>query len=110
MIDDLLKNPFLRRALSAGEERMGKLVTQLVSNERVMQGVQSVVASALTAKSTFDRGMKTALQAVSLPTTEEVAELRRKLGELETVLDGLVDRMEAADERRAHEGPGRPTS
>ncbi len=89
MIDDLLKNPVVKKALEAGEERMGRLVTQLLSNERVMQRVQTVVASALNAKSTFDRGVRTAMQAVNLPTTEDVEELRRKLSELEAMLDGL---------------------
>jgi len=93
MIDDLLKNPMVKRALSAGEERMGKLVTQLLSNERVMHGVQTVVASALDAKTTLDRGVKTAMQAVNLPTTEDVEELRRKLSELEILLDGLAARV-----------------
>jgi hypothetical protein len=93
MIDDLLKNPMVKRALTVGEERMGKLVTQLLSSERVMHGVQTVVASALNAKSTFDRGVKTAMQAVNLPTIEDVEELRRKLSELEVLLDGLSARV-----------------
>src|SRR5512140_2427690 len=93
MIEELLKNPMVRKALEAGEGRMGKLVTQLLSNERVMQRVQTVVASALSAKSTFDRGVKTAMQAVNLPTTEDVEELRRKLAELEVLLDGLAARV-----------------
>jgi hypothetical protein len=93
MIDELLKNPVLKRALVAGEERMGKLVTQLLSNDRVMQGVQTVVASALNAKSSLDRGVKTAMQAVNLPTTEDVEDLRRKLSELEEMIDGLSARV-----------------
>src|SRR5512132_4743808 len=93
IIDEFLKNPTVKRALAAGEERMGKLVTQLLSNERVMHGVQTVVASALNAKSTLDRGVKTAMQAVNLPTTEDVEELRRKLSELEVLLDGLAARV-----------------
>jgi len=108
MIEDLFKNPLLRRALAAGEERMGKLVTQFASSERVMQGVQSVLSSALSAKSSFDRGVKTALQAVSLPTTEEVEELRRKLGELEAMLDGLAERLASRGEPGEKPGSGRP--
>jgi hypothetical protein len=90
---ELLKNPMVKRALEAGEERVGKLVTQLLSSERVMHGVQAVIASAVSAKSTLDRGVKTAMQAVNLPTTEDVEELRRKLAELEILLDGLAARV-----------------
>ncbi len=106
MIDDLLRNPMVKKALEAGEERMGRLVTQLLSNERVMQRVQTVVASALNAKSTFDRGVKTAMQAVNLPTTEDVEELRRKLAELEVLLDGLAARV--GEPPAPAEGDGKP--
>jgi hypothetical protein len=94
ILDDLLRNPAVKRAMSVGEERVGRLVTQLLASERVMHGVQSVLSSALTAKSTFDRGVRTALGAVSLPTTEEVEDLRRKLAELEAMLDGIAAKVE----------------
>jgi hypothetical protein len=93
LIDDFLKNPAVKRALAAGEERMGKVVTQLLSSDRVMQGVQSIFASAVSAKSTFDRGVRTAMQAVNLPTTEDIDELRKRLAELEAMLDGLAARV-----------------
>ncbi len=94
MIEGILKSPAVRKALALGEERMGRLVTQLLSNERVMHGVQTVVSSALNAKSTLDKGMKTAMSAVNLPSTEDVEELRRKLSELESVVDGLNAKLE----------------
>ncbi|HEY5677177.1 MAG TPA: hypothetical protein VIR81_10335, partial [Myxococcales bacterium] len=105
MLDDLLKNPMVQRALAAGEERVGKLVAGLLSSERVMQGVQTVVSSALQAKSTFDRGVRTAMQAVNLPTTSDVEELRRKLSELETMLDGLADKVARGEEAATGHGP-----
>lgn len=105
IIEDLLRNPMVKRALTTGEERMGRLVTQLLSNERVMHGVQTVVASALNAKSTFDRGVKTAMQAVNLPTTEDVEELRRKLSELEVLLDGLAARVDGPAPQGGEERP-----
>ncbi len=103
ILDDLLKNPALRRAMAAGEERVGKVVTQLLASERVMHGVQTVVASALNAKSTFDRGVKTAMQAVNLPTTDDVADLKKRLAELESMIDGLAARID-------HEGAAPPAA
>ena len=95
MIEGLLNNPTVKKALALGEERVGRLVTQLLSNERVMHGVQSMVSSALTAKSTLDKSVKSAMQAVNLPSTEDVEELRRKLSELESVVDGLASKFDA---------------
>jgi hypothetical protein len=106
LIDDFLKNPAVKRALAAGEERVGKVVTQLLSNERVIHGVQTFMASALTAKSTFDRGVRTAMQAVSLPTTEDVEELRKRLAELEAMLDGLAARVPPGDRGAAARARG----
>jgi hypothetical protein len=97
MIEGILNNPAVKRVLARGEERMGRLVTQLLSSERVMHGVQTVVSSALNAKSTFDRGVKTARAVVHLPSTEDVDDLRRKLAELESTVDGLAAKLEAKD-------------
>lgn len=95
MFEEILKSPSVKRALARGEERMGRLVTQLLSNEKVMHGVQSVVSSALNAKSSFDKGVKTATSALHLPSTDDVDELRRKLSELESVVDDLTAKLES---------------
>jgi hypothetical protein len=100
MIDGLLNNPAVKKALAKGEERMGRLVTQLLSNEKVMHGVQTMVSSALTAKSTLDRGVKSAMQAVNLPSTDDVDELRRKLSELESVVDGLASKVDSSPKKK----------
>lgn len=100
MIEEILNSPRMKKALALGEERMGRLVTQLLSNERVMHGVQSVVSSALHAKSTLDRGVRSAMQAVNLPSTDDVDELRRKLAELESVVDGIASRVDTTSSKR----------
>ncbi|BDG08431.1 hypothetical protein [Anaeromyxobacter paludicola] len=94
MLDEMMRHPAVKKALERGEERVGKLVTQLLSNEKFVSGLQSVVASALSAKTAVDRGVKRTLQAVNLPSTEDVEELRRKLSDLESMLDQLADRVE----------------
>lgn len=94
MLDQMLRHPAVKKALEAGEERVGKLVTQLLSSEKVVSGLQSMVSSALTAKSVVDRGVKRTLQAVNLPSTEDVEELRRKLSDLESMLDQLAERVD----------------
>ena len=93
ILDDVLKNPTLRRALAAGEEQMSKVMGRLLSNERVTTGLSGLVRSALQARETFDRGVQQALRAANLPSREDVAALRRKLEELESMIDGLADRV-----------------
>ena len=105
-IGDFLTNPILKRTLAAGEERVGRLVTWALASERVTRGVQTVVSSALGARSALDRGLRVAAQAVNLPTTGDVEELRRRLAELESLLDGLAARGAGAppDDRSAGRG------
>ena len=94
MFDALKDNPLFRKALAASEEKMGKLVTTVLSNERVMAGVQSALSSAMSARSALEKGVRTAMQAVNLPTTEDVAELKKRLAELESIIDGLAARLD----------------
>jgi phosphate uptake regulator len=89
---DVLDSPVLKRALEAGEERMGKVVAGVLASERITTGLQRLVGSALQAKETFDRGVEQALHVANLPSREDVATLRKKLAELEAVIDGMAAR------------------
>ena len=104
MMAEILKNPAVKKALERGEERMGRLVTQLLSNEKVMHGVQTVVSSALQAKSTFDRSVKSAMQAVNLPSADDLEELRRKLADLESTVNGLSAKVSGSGEKKPGNG------
>ena len=95
ILDDVLRNPAFRRVLAAGEERMGKVVGRLLTSEAVTSGLQGLVTSALQARETFDRGVQQALHAASLPSRSDVAALKRKLEELESMIDGLASRVGA---------------
>lgn len=93
-LDDVLRNPVLKRALAASEDGMGKVVGKLLSSDRVTTGLSSLVSSALQAKDTFDRGVQQALHAANLPSRNDVAALKQKLAELESMIDGLSERVE----------------
>jgi hypothetical protein len=93
ILEDMLKNSALRRVLAAGEERMGKVVGRLLTSEAVTSGLQGLVTSALQARETFDRGLQQALHAANLPSRSDVAALKRKLEELESMIDGLAARV-----------------
>jgi hypothetical protein len=95
ILEDLLKNPALRRVLEVGEERMGKVVGRLLTSETVTSGLQGLVTSALQARETLDRGMQQALHAANLPSRADLAAVKRKLEELESMIDGLASRVGA---------------
>jgi polyhydroxyalkanoate synthesis regulator phasin len=92
----LKDNPVMKRLVATGEERIGKLVQQLMSNEKFVTGIQTIVSRALSAKGTLDRSIRTALSAMNLPSTADLETLREKIDELETLLaklEGKVDQL-----------------
>ena len=72
---------------------MGKVVGRLLTSDRLTSGLQGLVSSALQARETFDRGVQQALHAANLPSRSDVAALKRKLEELEALIDGLASRV-----------------
>lgn len=93
MLDGIRNHPTVKRAIAAGEAQVGKIATQLLSNEKFVAGIQTIVSSALSAKGALDKQLKRALAAMNLPTTDDVDQLKAKLAELESLLDGLADKV-----------------
>jgi len=91
---DMLRNPMLKRALEASEERMGRTVGKLLASERVTAGLQTLFSSVMQAKDTFDKGVRQALHAANLPSKDEVASLKQKLADLESMIDGLAAKVD----------------
>jgi hypothetical protein len=99
ILDEMRRNPLLKRAMQAGEEQVGKVVGRLLASDRLTSGLQSLVGSALQAKETFDRGVQQALHAANLPSKDDVTSLKRKLEELESMIDGLAARVGGPPDR-----------
>jgi polyhydroxyalkanoate synthesis regulator phasin len=94
----LKDNPVMKKLVATGEERIGKLVQQLMANEKFVAGVQSIISRAFTAKGALDKSLRTALSAMNLPSTgdletlkEKIEELERLLGQVESKVDALVE-------------------
>jgi hypothetical protein len=100
---DLFKNPLVRRALEAGEERVGKAVGKLLASEGVASGFQTLLTGAAHARETLEKGVSQALRAANLPSKDDVAALRRKLEELEAMIDGLAERVDGEPRRGREE-------
>jgi hypothetical protein len=91
--DDVLKHPALRRTVAAGEERVGRVVVKLLASEGLGEGLRTFAAGAAQARETFERGVSQALHAANLPSKDDVAALKRRLEELEAMLDGLAEKV-----------------
>ncbi|MFO0594215.1 MAG: hypothetical protein U0228_02895 [Myxococcaceae bacterium] len=94
----LKDNPVMKKLVATGEERIGKLVQQLMSNEKFVTGIQTIVSRGLSAKGTVDKSIRTALSAMNLPSTGDLETLKDKIDELEKVLsnlEGKIDQLAA---------------
>ena len=96
----LKDNPVMKKLVATGEERVGKLVQQLMSNESFVTGVQTLVSRALSAKGAMDKSIKTALSAMNLPSTGDLDSLREKIDDLEHLLTQLESKVDVLVDKK----------
>ncbi|MDR0966575.1 MAG: hypothetical protein LBM75_08785 [Myxococcales bacterium] len=86
------ESPFVRRVFEIGEDQLNRVVQQLLTSDKFVAAIQSVVNNSLKAKGLFDKNLRIALSAMSLPTISDMDNLRLKLDEL----DQAIQRIELA--------------
>ena len=91
----LKDNPVVKRLVETGEERLGKLAQQLMSNEKFIAALQTVISRSLAAKGTLDRSLRSALGAMNLPTTQDLEQLRTKVEDIERLLASVEQKVDA---------------
>ncbi len=91
----LKNNPMMRRLVESGEERVGKIAQQLLSNERFVAAIQTLVSRSLAAKGTLDKSLRAGLAAMNLPSTADLESLRRKVDDLEQLLSSVEAKVDS---------------
>jgi len=95
----LKNNPMYKKLVATGEERIGKIAQQLLSNEKFVTAIQSLISRTLQAKGTLDKSIRSALGAMNLPSTADLEIIREKIDDLERLLgqvEGKVDDLSAS--------------
>jgi polyhydroxyalkanoate synthesis regulator phasin len=96
----LKDNPMMKKLVATGEERVGKLVQQLMSNEKFVLGIQTILTRSLAAKGVLDKALRSALAAANLPSTGDLEVLREKIDELEGLLGSLEQKIDTLAEKK----------
>jgi uncharacterized Ntn-hydrolase superfamily protein len=104
----LRDNEVFKKMIATGEERMSKLASQLLQNERFMGALQKTMSAALDVKATAERAAQTALAAMNIPTSEDVRKLEGKIEELEKVFEGLSKKISELQKKEAVTQPPPP--
>lgn len=99
------ENPVVKRFVEASEAQIGRLASQLVSNERFVQAIQQIVAGTLAAKGTLDKSLRGALGTMNLPSTADVEEIRRRLDDIDRTMTDLDAKLGRLEDRLGGEAP-----
>ena len=97
LFDDVFKHPIVKQVIATGEEQATRVVGKLLSDERVTQGLQELLAAAAAARATVESGVQAALHAANLPTADELRAMRQKLSELAAQVAALNSRLEGGE-------------
>ena len=100
----LKNNPVMKKLVETGEERIGKLAQQLLSNEKFVTAIQSMVSRTLAAKGTLDKSLRSALAAMNLPSTGDLEVLRSKVDDLERMLASIETKVDKMASTKKKEG------
>ena len=74
---------------------------RVLSPEKAGAVLQTILAAAGEARERVDRLARAALEAAQVPSSRDLEELKRRLAEMEELLDGLAVRLARAE---AHDG------
>jgi polyhydroxyalkanoate synthesis regulator phasin len=83
-----------KKVLNSGEEQFGKIASQLLGNEKFVATLQTTVSRALEAKGLLDRQVSTALNAMHVPTRQDMQKLNDRLDELERIFEELSSKVD----------------
>src|SRR2546430_15998704 len=101
----LRDNPVLKKMIATGEEHVGKLASQLLSNEAFMAALQKTVNAAIEAKGIALRNVQIALAGLNVPTAEDVKKREGKIEELERLFEGLAAKITELAKKNGRERP-----
>jgi hypothetical protein len=93
MLDALRQHPLVKRALAAGEERLGEVVGRLLAGRPPVAALETLLGRARGAREAAERAVRSAMGAVNLPSAGDVKDLERRLAELESLIDALSARL-----------------
>ena len=91
----LKDNPMVKLLMETGEERIGKLAQQLLTNDTFVVALQGLVSKSIAAKGTLDKGLRSALSAMNLPSSADMDQLRDKVADLERLLSSVEGKLDS---------------
>lgn len=91
----------LKKIKDLGEEQVSKLATQLLSNEKFVTAMQSVMMRSLKTREQLEATGRFLLGTLGLPAKTDLEKLGAKIEEIDEMLDGLGEKLDALESAMA---------
>ncbi|MDQ3264589.1 MAG: hypothetical protein M3Y59_13145 [Myxococcota bacterium] len=85
----------MKKLVETGEQGVGKIAQQLLSNEKFVATVQQLVSGSLQAKGMLDKSLRTALSTMNLASSSDIETLRGKVADLEKLLGSIESKVDS---------------
>lgn len=98
-----------KQLMDSGEEQVTKFATRLLSDEKFVVALQSVMERSLRTREVFEMQAKRALSYLSVPLAEDISELSSRISILEAQLEHLTERLRLMEDKNNYVSKKRRT-
>ncbi len=88
-----MKSSFFKSLVNLGEEKINALISVLLSNEKFINGIQTIIAKSFTAKNFIDERIQYVFSNLNLVTKSDLSKIIRRIDDLEDKFDYLSERI-----------------
>lgn len=88
------KNKVVDEMIEKWEETLSIISNKILSNERLLNLIQTIIAKAITAKGRVNKNMEVVLNSLNLPTRKDIQKLYEHIDELDEKISRLLKRLE----------------
>jgi len=88
------KNKVMDEMMEKWEETLSLISNRILSNERLLNLIQTIIAKAITAKGRVNKNMEVVLNSLNLPTRKDIQKLYEHIDELDEKIAKLLKKLE----------------
>ncbi len=88
------KNKVMDEMIERWEETLSLISNKILSNDRLLNLIQTIIAKAITAKGRVNKNMEVVLNSLNLPTRKDIQKLYEHIDELDEKISKLLKKIE----------------
>jgi polyhydroxyalkanoate synthesis regulator phasin len=88
------KNRVMDEMVEKWEEALSLISNRILSNEKLLNLIQTIIAKAITARGKVNKNMEAVLNSLNLPTKKDIQKLYEHIDELDEKISRLLKKLE----------------